>query len=53
MSLDPRTLVPSRPKKPGSGPMVAYFDGGAPNTVFTDTIDGGTPPNTGPVLDGN
>lgn len=53
MALDPRTLVPSRPKKAGSSPVVAYFDGGAANSVFTDTIDGGTPSNTGPALDGN
>jgi hypothetical protein len=53
MALDPRTLAPARPKKTGSGPVVAYFDGGAPDTVFTNMIDGGTPSNTGPVLDGN
>lgn len=53
MSIDPRTLAPSRPKKAGSSPVISYFDGGTPTTTFTDTIDGGTPSNTGPALDGN
>lgn len=53
MPIDPRKLAPAPPKPSGSTPVVTTYDGGAPNTVFTDTIDGGTPTGTGPAINGN
>lgn len=52
MSVDPRTLAPAKPKGSGGNPGVVTFDGGAPNTVFDATVDGGTPSGTGPVING-
>lgn len=53
MSIDPRKLAPSPPPKVVSPPVAFVYDGGAPDTVFTETIDGGTPSGTGPVMNGN
>jgi hypothetical protein len=53
MSLDPKKLVPTPPPNPATPPVALVFDGGSPGTVFSETIDGGTPSGTGPVLNGN
>ena len=53
MPLDQRTLAPAGPRGQAEPPDIVGFDGGAPDTVFGDTIDGGTPSGTGPVIDGD
>jgi hypothetical protein len=53
MPIDPRTLAPMPPQPLGGPPAGNTYDGGAPDTVFTDTIDGGTPTGTGPAINGN
>jgi len=53
MPIDPRTLAPSTATASGAAPVVVSFDGGGPNTVFDATIDGGSPSDTGPIIDGD
>lgn len=53
MPLDQRTLAPAGIRDQALPPDIVGFDGGSPDTVFGDTIDGGTPSGTGPVIDGD
>jgi len=53
MPIDPRTLAPSLASASGPPPVIQSFDGGGPNTVFEATIDGGSPSDTGPIIDGD